>query len=127
MIFRRVYSIGRPVRGFSPARSLCLAGGAVVVAVVLSLFLSAILHVRLPVYAHVHLYGAILIATHFGGLLSGIAAFVLAFLLADFFLTEPLYVLFPVEDLPDFATFSIAAGGVIWIGYLGRKIANGRQ
>ena len=121
-----MYSIALPGQASSRARSLSLAAGIVVIAVVLSLLLSGITHIRLPVHAQVHLYGAIFVATRFGGLQAGIAAFVLAFLLADFFLTEPLYVLLTVEDLPDFFTFSLAAGCAIWIGYM-RKLAGARQ
>jgi K+-sensing histidine kinase KdpD len=109
------------------ARSLLLAGGVVAAALLLSLFLSEIAHIRVPVYAHVHLYVAIFLATRIGGLLVGIAASVLTLVFTDFFLTQPLYVLFPIYDLPDYATFSLAAGGAIWIGYLGRRMSDARQ
>ena len=106
------------------ARSLLLAGVAVATALLLSLFLSEIAHIRLPVYAHIHLYAAIFLATRIGGLLAGIAATVLALIFADFFLTEPLYVLFPIYDFPDYVTFSLAAGGSIWVGHLGRRMSD---
>jgi hypothetical protein len=51
----------------------------------------------------------------------------LALGLSDYFLTEPLYQLFTIDDLPDFLTFGLAAGGSVWIGYLGRRMAEGRQ
>ena len=85
MSFHDMYSVPQPGRGSSLTRTLCLAGGTVVIAVMLSLLLSGIAHIRLPVYAQLHLYGAIFVATRFGGLQSGIVAFVLAFLLAAFF------------------------------------------
>jgi K+-sensing histidine kinase KdpD len=114
-------------QGPSPARSLFLASGAVAAALLLSLFLSEVAHIRPPVYAQVHLYGAIFAAARIGGLQAGLAAFVLALGLSDYFLTEPLYQLFTIDDLPDFLTFGLAAGGSVWIGYLGRRMAEGRQ
>ena len=115
-------------RGPGPPRpqSLFLAGGAVGVALLLSLLLSEIAHIRLLVYAHVHLYAAIFLATRTGGLLVGIAALVLTLVFSDFFLTEPLYVLFPIYDLPDYVTFSLVGIGAIWIGYLGRRMSSAR-
>ena len=104
-----------------------MAGGVVAAALLLSLFLSEIAHIRLPVYAHIQLFVAIFLATRIGGLLAGTAAMVLALVFSDFFLTDPLYVLFPIYDLPDYATFSLAAAGAIWIGYLGRKMSAARQ
>lgn len=99
--------------------------GAVFAALLLSLLLWDIAHVRLPVYAQVHLYAAIFVAARIGGLRSGLTAFALTLAIADFFLTEPRYELFTIDDLPDFLTFSMAGSGSIWIGYLGRKIAHG--
>ncbi len=109
------------------ARSLLLAGGAVAAALLVSLFLSEIAHIRLPVYAHIHLYGAIFLATRTGGLLVGIAGLVLTLVFSDFFLTEPLYTLFPIYDLPDYVTFSLAAGAAMWVGHVGRKMAHPRR
>ena len=40
----------------------------------LSLFLSEIAHIRLPVYVHVHLYAAIFAATRIAGVVVGIIA-----------------------------------------------------
>ena len=111
----------------SRARSLLLAGVALATALLLSLFLSEIAHIRLPVYAHIHLYAGIFLATRIGGLLAGIAATVLALIFADFFLTEPLYALFPIYDFPDYVTFSLAAGGAIWVGYMARRMTHAPQ
>jgi K+-sensing histidine kinase KdpD len=90
----------------------------------LSLFLSEIAHIRLPVYLHVHLYAAIFAATRIAGVVVGIIALGLTLVFSDYFLTEPVYELFPIYDLPDYVTFSLAAAGAIWIGYLGRKMAD---
>lgn len=104
-------------------RASILALGAVLAALLLSLFLWDIAHIRLPVYAQLHLYGAIFLATRIGGIRSGIVAFVLALGVSDFFLTEPRYELFTIDDLPDFLTFGLAGGGSLWIGHLGRRIS----
>jgi K+-sensing histidine kinase KdpD len=108
-------------------RLLLLAAGPVAAALMLSLFLSEIVHLHLPVYAQIHLYGAIFISARIGGLRSGLAGFGLALLVSDLLLTEPLYQLFVIDDLPDFIVFGLAAAGAIWIGCLGRKLADDRQ
>jgi len=115
---------------------LALFGGApdcrwtdrvVAAALLLSLSLSEVAHIRPPVYAQVHLYGAIFAAARIGGLQAGLAALMLALGLSDYFLTEPLHQLFMIDDLPDFLTFGLAAGGSVWIGCLGRRMAEDRQ
>ena|SRR5215469_7596900 len=108
-------------------RSLLLAAGPVVAALMLSLLLSGLAHLHLPIYAQVHLYGAIFISARIGGLRSGLAAFGLALLASDLLLTEPLYQLLVIDDLPDFVVFGLAAAGAIWIGCLGRNLADDRQ
>jgi len=72
-------------------RSLYVATGGVVAALLLSLFLSRVAHFPLPVSAQVPFYIAIFLAARTGGLLAGIAAFALALGASDFFLTEPIY------------------------------------
>src|SRR3954462_885798 len=111
---------GRPL-------SLLLAGLAVSAALLVSVFLSEIADIRLPVYAHIHLYAAIVLATRIGGSLAGIAATVLALVFSDFFLTEPRYVLLPIYDFPDYVTFSFAAGGAILVGYVARRMTDAPQ
>lgn len=106
-------------------RSLCVATGAVAAALLLSLFLSKIAHLPLPVSALVPFYVAIFFAARIRGLPAGIAALVLALGASDFFLAEPLYVLFPIYDMPDFLAFALAAAGSLGVGYLGRKLAGG--
>ena len=107
-----------------PPLQLSFSVGCVIVGgLLLSLILSEIAQLQLPVYTHVHLYGAIFLATRLAGLVSGIAAFMLIVFFSDFFLTEPVHVLFPIYDMPDYVTFSFAASGSIWIGYLGRKMS----
>ena len=106
-------------------RSLGVATGAVAAALLLSLFLSQIAHFPLPVSALVPFYVAIFFAARVRGLPSGIAALVLALGASDFFLAEPLYVLFPIYDMPDFLAFALAAAGSLGVGYLGRKLAGG--
>ena len=103
--------------------SLFLAAGAVLAALLVSLFLSQIVHIPLPVSAQVPFYVAIFIAARVRGLLAGIAAFGLALGVSDFFLAEPLYVLLPIYDVPEFFTFGLAAAGSIAVGLLGRKLA----
>jgi K+-sensing histidine kinase KdpD len=121
----RSISSGRKIGPWLP-RSL-LVGGVIVAGLTLSLILSEVVHTQLPVYAHVHLYGAIFLATRVGGLVSGIASFIFILVFSDFFLTQPVHVLFPIYDMPDYVTFSFAAAGSIWIGFLGRKMAAGRS
>jgi K+-sensing histidine kinase KdpD len=106
-------------------RSLSVATGAVTAALLLSLFLSHVAHLPLPVSAQVPFYLAVFIATRIRGLLAGIAALVLALGASDFFLAEPLYELLPIYDMPDFLAFGLAASGSLGVGYLGRKLASG--
>jgi K+-sensing histidine kinase KdpD len=106
-------------------RSLYVATGGVVAALLLSLFLSRVAHFPLPVSAQVPFYIAIFLAARTGGLLAGIAAFALALGASDFFLTEPIYDPFVVYDIPDFLAFGLAAGGSVAVGLLGRKMAGG--
>jgi len=103
-----------------------LAAVAVAAALLLSVLLSETLQ-PLPIYAQMHLYAAIFIAARFGGLWSGVIAFAFALVLSDYFLIEPLHKLAPIYDLPDFVTFSLAAAGSIWIGCLGRNLAEERK
>jgi K+-sensing histidine kinase KdpD len=109
----------------SLSRSLCIATGGVVAALLLSLFLSRVAHFPLPVSAQVPFYVAIFLAARTGGLLAGIAAFALALGASDFFLTEPIYDPFVVYDIPDFLAFGLAAAGSVAVGLLGRKMAGG--
>ena len=106
-------------------RSLGVATGAVAAALLLSLFLSHVAHLPLPVSAQVPFYLAIFIAARLRGLLAGIAALLLALGVSDFFVAEPLYVLLPIYDMPDFLVFGLAAAGSLGVGYLGRKLAGG--
>jgi K+-sensing histidine kinase KdpD len=109
------------------AASLFLAAGAVLAALLMSLFLSQIVHVPFPVSAQVPFYVAIFVATRIRGLVSGIAALVLALGASDFFLAEPLYELLPIYDVPEFFTFGLAAAGSLGVGLLGRKLAGRAQ
>lgn len=121
-----VYSIRLMIDNHSSLpRSLCVATGAVAAALLLSLFLSQVAHLPLPVSALVPFYVAIFFAARVRGLPAGIAAFWLALGASDFFLAEPLYVLFPIYDMPDFLAFVLAAAGSLGVGYLGRKLAGG--
>ena len=90
--------------------SLVLAAGVVAAALLVSLFLSEIAHVRLPVHAQIPLYLASFAAARIGGLTAGIIAFGLALGVAAFFLAEPVYD-FRIDDLPDFVVFALATGG----------------
>ena len=113
-------------RGSLPV-SLFLAAGVVLAALLVSLFLSQIVHIPLPVSAQVPFYVAIFIAARVRGLLAGIAAFGLALGVSDFFLSEPLYVLLPIYDVPEFFTFGLAGAGSLAVGFLGRKLAGRTQ
>ena len=110
--------------GCSLSRALLLSAAAVGTALLLSLIVNEVRHTLLPVYTQMQFYVVILCVTRLGGALAGIAAFCLAIAGSDFLLTEPLYKLFIIDDVPDFATFVLAAAGSLVVGLVARKIAD---